>query len=148
MVMSGMSNEPDTPPLPPVFFDEWLEAKKLSRTIAADAMGTTTSKLSKLVNGHQQWTTEWLARAADVIGVQPADLFRAPGDADAPATPKPASATPPGAILDLPRAERIAWYWMQLSTEDQETRRVLLALLDAHEKQDAALSQGTPGKQG
>lgn len=148
MVMSGMSNEPDTPPLPPVFFDEWLEAKNLSRTIAADAMGTTTSKLSKLVNGHQQWTTEWLARAADVIGIQPADLFRPPSDPDAPTAPKPTSDAPTGPNQDLPRAERIAWYWMQLSTEDQETRRVLLALLDALEKQDATPSQGSPGRRG
>ena len=75
------SRSPTESDLPPVHFDLWLRAKGITRAQAAEAMETTTSKLSKLVSGDQKWSLEWLARAARAIGVSTTDLLRRPTDA-------------------------------------------------------------------
>lgn len=107
---------------------------------AARALGVSVSTYSAHENGQNGFKAKDAARYARMFKVDSAWLMM--GTPRLSAAQAPNDEPNPHASL----AERIAWYWSMLSTEDQELRSVLVALLQTLEKQDAMRPQGSPAK--
>lgn len=56
----------------------WLKKKKLTVEALADQLNTGKSVVSKLANGRQQYTQEWLERIAFIFDCEPTALLRDP----------------------------------------------------------------------
>lgn len=56
----------------------WLKRKKLTVEALADQLNTSKSVISKLANGRQQYTQDWLERIAFVFNCEPTALLRDP----------------------------------------------------------------------
>ena len=61
-----------------VFLKEWREAKHLSQDQLAGRMDTSKSVVSKLENGRQRYSQDWLEAYAFALGVEVPQLFRHP----------------------------------------------------------------------
>lgn len=56
----------------------WLKKNKLTVEALADQLNTSKSVISKLANGRQQYTQEWLERIAFIFKCEPTALLRDP----------------------------------------------------------------------
>lgn len=61
-----------------LYLHEWLRKKELTAEALAEKLNTSKSVISKLANGRQQYTQEWLERMAFVFNCQPTALLRNP----------------------------------------------------------------------
>lgn len=58
------------------FIREWRRHRGLSQVQLAERVGINQGNLSKIENGSRKYDQEFLERAADALGCQPADLLK------------------------------------------------------------------------
>lgn len=63
---------------PKVFIREWLFFQKMTQDRLAERMDVSKGTVSKLINGHMAWDTEYLAAAAGAFAIEIEDMFRDP----------------------------------------------------------------------
>ena len=61
-----------------LYLQEWLRKNDTTAEGLADRLNTSKSVISKLANGKQQYTQEWLERIAYVFNCAPTALLRDP----------------------------------------------------------------------
>lgn len=63
---------------PKVFIREWLVFREMTQDRLAERMDVSKGTISKLINGHMAWDTEYLAGAAEAFSIEIEDMFRDP----------------------------------------------------------------------
>lgn len=61
-----------------LYLHEWLKKRNLTAEGLAEQLDTSKSVVSKLANGRQQYTQEWLERIAFALNCDPIALLRDP----------------------------------------------------------------------
>jgi len=61
-----------------LYLHEWLRKKQLTAEGLAERLNTSKSVISKLANGRQQYTQEWLERISFALNCEPTALLRDP----------------------------------------------------------------------
>jgi len=61
-----------------LYLHEWLKKKQLTAEGLAEKLNTSKSVVSKLANGRQQYTQDWLERISFVFNCDPVALLRDP----------------------------------------------------------------------
>ena len=126
--------------------DRLKEARKAagytSASAAARALGISSSTYAAHENGQNGFKADDAERYARMFRVDSAWILF--GNTRPEAVQQVPDAPRPGQSM----AERIAWYWTLLSSENQEVRSVLSALLQTLEKQDGERPPETPGRAG
>lgn len=61
-----------------LYLHAWLSKKEITAESLAEKLNTSKSVISKLANGRQQYTQEWLERMAFVFECEPTALLRDP----------------------------------------------------------------------
>ncbi|WP_167522206.1 helix-turn-helix domain-containing protein [Brucella tritici] len=61
-----------------LYLHEWLKKKQLTAEGLAEKLNTSKSVISKLANGRQQYTQDWLERISFVFACDPIALLRDP----------------------------------------------------------------------
>jgi transcriptional regulator with XRE-family HTH domain len=67
------------PRLPPkVFIREWIAHERITQERLSERMSVSPGTLSKLINGHMEWTPGYIQAAADAFDIDFDDMFRHP----------------------------------------------------------------------